>query len=201
MTPWGTLTLVAKTSFCPDLCCSEESDDKLSKPKNDSAGKVIYFLIQMRTLVQALCEREQWRASSLNSLCITAADDFGSDEEENEFGEEEDEDGGSDYEEKRGKKAKKVKVEKPSKRGPKRKRAAGNNPVSFLITLNCLDTFYIESAGFFIYCGECSVEHTLLLIRIYIDTQVQSFDKEDECMEYKNITTMSRILEINFFWF
>lgn len=142
----------------------------------------------MRTLVQALCEREQWRASSLNSLCITAADDFGSDEEDNEFGEEEDEDGGSDYEEKRGKKAKKVKAEKPSKRGPKRKRAAGNNPVSFPITFNCLDTFYIESAGFF-----------LLWLYDYIDTQVQSFDKEDKCMEYKNITAMSCILEINFF--
>lgn len=58
-------------------------------------------------------------------LC-RAADDFGSDEEDNEFGEEEDEDGGSDYEEERGKKGKKTKVEKPVKRGPKRKRAAGN---------------------------------------------------------------------------
>lgn len=53
------------------------------------------------------------------------ADDFGSEEEDNDFGEEEEEEGGSDYEEERGKKAKKAKVEKTSKRGPKRKRAAG----------------------------------------------------------------------------
>lgn len=59
-------------------------------------------------------------------LCVDTKDDFGSDDEDNDFGEEEDEDGGSDYEEKRGKKGKKAKVEKPSKRGPKRKRAAGN---------------------------------------------------------------------------
>lgn len=57
---------------------------------------------------------------------MAAADDFGSDEEDNEFGEEEDEDAGSDYDDKRGKKAKKAKPEKPGKRGPKRKRAAGN---------------------------------------------------------------------------
>ncbi|KAG7229681.1 hypothetical protein INR49_012726 [Caranx melampygus] len=56
-----------------------------------------------------------------------SADDFGSDDEDNDFGEEEDEDGGSDYEEKRGKKGKKAKVEKPSKRGPKRKRAADDS--------------------------------------------------------------------------
>lgn len=54
-----------------------------------------------------------------------AADDFGSDDEDNDFGEEDDEDGGSDYEAKRGKKGKKAKVEKPSKRTPKRKRPAG----------------------------------------------------------------------------
>lgn len=71
---------------------------------------------------------------SLTSLCVAATEDFGSDEEDNDFGEEEDEDGGSDYEEKRGKKAKKAKPEKPAKRGPKRKRAAGNRLVSFLIT-------------------------------------------------------------------
>lgn len=86
-------------------------------------------------LVQALNEREQWIACSLNSLCILPADDFGSDDEDNDFGEEEDEDGGSDYEEKRGKKAKKAKPEKPSKRGPKRKRAAGNNPDFLLIII------------------------------------------------------------------
>lgn len=62
----------------------------------------------------------------LNSLRVAAADDFGSDEEDNDFGEEEDEDGGSDYDDKRGKKSKKAKPEKPGKRGPKRKRAAGN---------------------------------------------------------------------------
>uniref|UniRef100_A0A3Q2PJI2 Nuclear casein kinase and cyclin-dependent kinase substrate 1a n=1 Tax=Fundulus heteroclitus TaxID=8078 RepID=A0A3Q2PJI2_FUNHE len=57
-----------------------------------------------------------------------SADDFGSEEEDNDFGEEEDEEGGSDYEEERGKKAKKTKVEKPSsKRGPKRKRAADDS--------------------------------------------------------------------------
>lgn len=61
----------------------------------------------------------------LNCLVALPADDFGSDEEDNDFGEEEEEDGGSDYEEKRGKKVKKAKPEKPSKRGPKRKRAAG----------------------------------------------------------------------------
>lgn len=71
---------------------------------------------------------------SMTSLFIAATEDFGSDEEDNDFGEEEDEDGGSDYEEKRGKKAKKAKPEKPAKRGPKRKRAAGNGLVSFLIT-------------------------------------------------------------------
>lgn len=83
-----------------------------------------------RTSGISLVETEHWRASSLTSRCIAAADDFGSDDEDNDFGEEEDEDGGSDYEEKRGKKAKKAKVEKPSKRGPKRKRAAGKDPVS-----------------------------------------------------------------------
>lgn len=62
----------------------------------------------------------------LNPLRVAAADDFGSDEEDNDFGEEEDEDGGSDYDDKRGKKSKKAKPEKPGKRGPKRKRAAGN---------------------------------------------------------------------------
>ncbi len=73
---------------------------------------------------------------------FAAADDFGSDDEDNDFGEEDDEDGGSDYEEKRGKKAKKAKVEKPSKRGPKRKRAAGNNPVFFSIHFyHCIDQF------------------------------------------------------------
>lgn len=66
----------------------------------------------------------------LNPLCVAAADDFGSDEEDNDFGEEEDEDAGSDYDDKRGKKAKKAKPEKPSKRGPKRKRAAGNESAS-----------------------------------------------------------------------
>lgn len=66
---------------------------------------------------------ESW----LTGLCITIPDDFGSDEEDNDFGEEEDEDGGSDYEEKKGKKGKKAKVEKPGKRGPKRKRAAGKD--------------------------------------------------------------------------
>lgn len=58
------------------------------------------------------------------------ADDFGSDEEDNDFGEEEDEDGGSDYDDKRGKKSKKAKPEKPGKRGPKRKRAAGKETES-----------------------------------------------------------------------
>ena len=43
--PLGTLTLVAKTLFCPDLCSSEESDEKLSKSKNDSAGKLLCCLI------------------------------------------------------------------------------------------------------------------------------------------------------------
>lgn len=76
-------------------------------------------------------DSKHWRASSLTFRCIVAADDFGSDEEDNDFGEEDDEDGGSDYEEKKGKKGKKAKVEKPSKRGPKRKRAAGKNLVSF----------------------------------------------------------------------
>lgn len=75
---------------------------------------------------------------SLTSLCIAAADDFGSDEEDNDFGEEEEEDGGSDYEEKKGKKGKKAKVEKPSKRGPKRKRAAGKHPVSSFCILTLL---------------------------------------------------------------
>lgn len=74
---------------------------------------------------------ESW----LTDLCIAAADDFGSDDEDNDFGEEEDEDGGSDYEEKRGKKGKKAKVEKPGKRGPKRKRAAGNDPFPSFYTL------------------------------------------------------------------
>lgn len=60
------------------------------------------------------------------NLCVL--DDFGSDED-NDFGEEEDEDGGSDYGAKRGKKGpKRGKVEKPSKRSVKRKRAAGRNP-------------------------------------------------------------------------
>lgn len=65
-----------------------------------------------------------------DSLCVDAADDFGSDEEDNDFGEEEDEDGGSDYDDKRGKKSKKAKPEKPGKRGPKRKRAAGKETES-----------------------------------------------------------------------
>lgn len=75
----------------------------------------------------------------LSSLRTVPADDFGSDDEDNDFGEEEDEDGGSDYEEKRGKKVKKAKPEKPSKRGPKRKRAAGNNPTVclFYIIVSC----------------------------------------------------------------
>lgn len=107
-----------KSVFVLISCCSEESDDKLSKSKNDSAGKRVYFL--------TVREREEQRVTSLNSLCLAAADDFGSDE--NDFGEEEDEDGGSDYEEKRGKKTKKTKLEKPSKKGPKRKRVAGNSP-------------------------------------------------------------------------
>ena len=66
-----------------------------------------------------------WKAAH---WLLSAADDFGSNEEDNEFAEEEgtDEDGGSDYEEKKGKKGKKAKVEKPAKRGPKRKRPAGN---------------------------------------------------------------------------
>lgn len=68
--------------------------------------------------------------SRLTDVCVSTSDDFGSDEEDNDFGEEEDEDGGSDYEEKKGKKGKKVKPEKPAKRAPKRKRAAGNHPVS-----------------------------------------------------------------------
>lgn len=71
----------------------------------------------------------------LDFICYSAADDFGSDDEDNDFGEEEDEDGGSDYEEKRGKKAKKAKVEKPSKRGPKRKRAAGKS-----LSWSCLNS-------------------------------------------------------------
>ena len=38
--PWDMLTVIAKTFFfSPYLCFSEESDDKLSKSKNDSAGK------------------------------------------------------------------------------------------------------------------------------------------------------------------
>lgn len=122
----GSFSLVTKIFFCPDFCCSEESDDKLSKSKNDSAGTLVYFQIKMRKLVQAFCETEQWQASSVNSFCLISTDDFGSDDEDNDFGEEEEEDGGSEYEEKRGKKAKKAKAEKPSKRGPKRKRAAGN---------------------------------------------------------------------------
>lgn len=66
------------------------------------------------------------------------ADDFGSDEEDNDFGEEEDEDGGSDYEEAKGKKGKKAKVEKPTKRGPKRKRAAGNSSfITDLVMMVC----------------------------------------------------------------
>lgn len=52
-------------------------------------------------------------------------DDLGSGDEENDFGEEE-EDGGSDYEEKKIKRGKKPKIEKPSRRTPKRKRATGN---------------------------------------------------------------------------
>ena len=59
-------------------------------------------------------------------FCL-AADDFGS-EEEDEFGEE-GEDGGSDYEAKRGKKGKKAKPEKPAKKTPKRKRPAGAFPL------------------------------------------------------------------------
>lgn len=66
----------------------------------------------------------------LNCLCVATADDFGSDEEDNDFGEEEDEDGTSDYDDKRGKKSKKAKPEKPAKRGPKRKRAAGTTEPS-----------------------------------------------------------------------
>lgn len=70
------------------------------------------------------------RGCCLKSLRVTAADDFGSDEEDNDFGEEEEEDAGSDYDDKRGKKAKKAKPEKPGKRGPKRKRAAGKDSES-----------------------------------------------------------------------
>lgn len=62
-----------------------------------------------------------------NTKICVSLDDFGSDED-NDFGEEEEEDGGSDYGAKRGKKGvKRAKVEKPSKRSVKRKRAAGRS--------------------------------------------------------------------------
>lgn len=83
-----------------------------------------------------------------------AVDDFGSDEEDNDFGEEEEEDGGSDYEEKRGKKGKKPKVEKPTKRTPKRKRAAGNNEVTWTVE-------YLE----YMWCGD--VSHLYQYIKYY----------------------------------
>lgn len=85
-------------------------------------------LMEARTLSRCSC----WGGEGprLNSLCVDVADDFGSDEEDNDFGEEEDEDGGSDYDDKRGKKSKKAKPEKPGKRGPKRKRAAGKETES-----------------------------------------------------------------------
>lgn len=122
--------------LCPSLCFSEESDDKLSKTKNDSAGKWSCRLIQSRWFIQSNSENERWSASVLTSLCLAATDDFGSDED-NDFGEEEDEDAGSDYEEKRGKKAKKAKVEKASKRVLKRKRGGGNYP-GFQHILQCV---------------------------------------------------------------
>lgn len=120
-------------SFIPR--CSEESDDKLSKSKNDSAGKTL-FNSGDGSFVQTLLSGHR-----LNSLCVAAADDFGSDEEDNDFGEEEDEDGGSDYDDKRGKKSKKAKPEKPGKRGPKRKRAAGKQseaPARFCLQMRHL---------------------------------------------------------------
>jgi len=73
-----------------------------------------------------IAEAESRWAGSLTPHCVAAADDLGSEVEDNEFGQGEEEDGGSDYEEKKGKKVKKAKVEKPAKRGPKRKRPAGN---------------------------------------------------------------------------
>lgn len=78
-------------------------------------------------------------------LACRDADDFGSEEEDNDFGEEEEEEGGSDYEEERGKKAKKAKVEKTSKRGPKRKRAAGTGSCHYtqlkMLCFYCLTEF------------------------------------------------------------
>lgn len=63
------------------------------------------------------------------------SDDFGSDED-NEFGEEEEEDGGSDYDDKKAKKGKKAKVEKPGKKPLKRKRGGGERHKCFEIYLD-----------------------------------------------------------------
>lgn len=76
----------------------------------------------------------RWCCWHDDSFLHVIVEDFGSDDEDNDFAEEEDEDGGSDYEEKKVKKGKKPKVEKPSKRTPKRKRVAGNDAVLLLRT-------------------------------------------------------------------
>ncbi len=56
----GARNRVAETLFCPDLCFSEESDDKLSKSKNDSAGKSVLCLIQIKRHAAALCVNKGW---------------------------------------------------------------------------------------------------------------------------------------------